>query len=67
MALKGRIFENKVQCAKCLDFLVSRRVHDFVSCRCGSVSIDGGTEYLRRIYQDERDFIELTTYEEAII
>lgn len=42
------IVQNAVICNKCDDFIVSKHRHDFVTCKCGSVSVDGGQAYLRR-------------------
>lgn len=33
---------NRIRCAKCRDLLHSKHQHDFVKCRCGAVSTDGG-------------------------
>ena len=38
---------NGIMCPKCDDIIFSRAHHDFHSCTCGSVNIDGGFEYLR--------------------
>lgn len=38
---------NKGYCPKCKDQLVSHHRHDYVTCRCGASSLDGGTEYIR--------------------
>jgi hypothetical protein len=43
------IVQNAVICNKCDDFIVSKHRHDFVSCKCGNVSVDGGQAYLRRV------------------
>jgi hypothetical protein len=56
-----RIIKNKVQCAKCLDIVESIHTHDFKSCKCGRVSIDGGHEYLRRV-GDMDHFIDLSEF-----
>ena len=42
------ILINKIKCRKCGDVIESKSVHDFKSCKCGSVSVDGGCCYLRR-------------------
>lgn len=44
-----KIILNSVKCKLCEDVLVSNNCHDFRTCKCGKVSIDGGTQYLRRI------------------
>lgn len=43
------IIQNAVTCLACGDFIVSKHRHDFVTCTCGAVSVDGGQEYLRRV------------------
>ena len=43
------IVQNAVICTKCDDFIVSKHRHDFVTCKCGVISVDGGQEYLRRV------------------
>ena len=37
----------------------SKHVHDFVSCSCGAIAVDGGHDYLRRCGYKE-DIIELS-------
>ena len=43
------IVENAALCLSCGDMIVSKHRHDFVTCTCGAVSVDGGQEYLRRV------------------
>lgn len=43
------IIENAASCNGCGDFIVSKHRHDFVTCTCGAISVDGGQAYLRRI------------------
>ena len=43
------IVQNAVICNKCDDFIVSKHRHDFVTCSCGAISVDGGQAYLRRV------------------
>ena len=43
------IIENVVTCMACGDRIVSKHRHDFVTCTCGAISVDGGQEYLRRV------------------
>ena len=37
---------NAIQCPRCGDTIYSRTRHDYRSCSCGSVSIDGGFDYM---------------------
>lgn len=54
------IKRNAVQCRHCGDVIESRNVHDYVTCSCGTCSVDGGLEYLRRCSKHSReDYIEL--------
>lgn len=38
---------NRAQCVKCLDVIESKFTHDFVSCKCGAIFVDGGKSYYR--------------------
>ena len=46
--MKAVITRNAVKCLKCGDVIESTHVHDFKTCSCGAVFVDGGLEYLRR-------------------
>ena len=49
----------------CGDTIESHSVHDFKTCSCGAVSVDGGHEYLRRVFADsDNNCIELSEVEE---
>lgn len=54
---------NAIICKYCGDLLVSRHTHDFKMCKCGSVGVDGGDSYIRRI-GEYGDWIEV---DDAII
>lgn len=55
---------NKAQCRKCGDVIESKHVHDFRSCKCGAIMVDGGLDYIRRVGQLDQ-IIELSeTHEE---
>jgi hypothetical protein len=43
------IVQNAVICNKCDDYIFSKHRHDFVTCKCGAIAVDGGQEYLRRV------------------
>lgn len=59
-----RIKRNRAKCLVCGDVLESINTHDFRTCRCGSLSVDGGKDYIRRIFKEEGCFKELTKIEE---
>jgi hypothetical protein len=43
------ILSNQVLCLKCGDMPYSAHRHDFKECKCGSIAVDGGMSYLRRV------------------
>lgn len=55
-----KIIANRIQCKHCGDIIESLTVHDFKTCSCGMVSVDGGHDYLRRVFSSEEDFEELS-------
>ena len=58
----NKITVNKIRCRKCGDIIESKSVHDFRSCKCRSVAVDGGHNYLRRVGNLE-DWEDLSEYE----
>ena len=50
-----KIKRNRIKCNHCGDIIESEYVHDFKSCRCGQVSVDGGCRYLKRSFTDSPD------------
>ena len=63
MTREWRLVRNSAQCRVCKQVLVSRHRHDFVSCKCGAIFIDGGNEYFRAGGSLE-NLIDLCEYEE---
>ncbi len=53
---------NAAKCHKCGDVIRSVHRHDFQSCKCGAIFIDGGDDYYRA-GGDLRDFEWLGTEE----
>ena len=59
-----KIVENKIQCNHCGAVLISSSSHDLNWCSCGCVAVDGGTEYLKRLFKNSpADYTELSTEE----
>lgn len=46
----------KVRCLLCNDVIESQYRHDFVTCSCGALSVDGGRDYTRIIYNKKEDW-----------
>jgi hypothetical protein len=55
-----RIIRNVAKCRLCGDTIESESVHDFVTCGCGAISVDGGKCYLKRSAKSFDDVIELS-------
>ena len=63
MEPKRRIKRNRAKCLLCGDIIESQSRHDFVTCSCGNLSVDGGEWYLRRAYGNGRNsWLELSEY-----
>ena len=58
------IRKNCIRCRQCGDVIVSRSVHDFKFCKCGSCAVDGGKDYLKRI-GDPNNYEELSICEKV--
>ena len=57
-----KIMVNKIRCKKCGDVIESKSVHDLKFCKCESVAVDGGHNYLRRLGEPE-NWEDLSEYE----
>lgn len=63
---KYKIIENKAKCLLCGDVIESVNRHDYVTCSCGNISVDGGKDYLRRCFVGNEDtWIDLSISEEV--
>ena len=47
----GDIYINAAKCLKCEDEIRSKNRHDYVTCKCGNVSVDGGSWYCKRAFK----------------
>lgn len=47
-----RIIKNAAFCLVCKEEIESKGRWDFISCKCGNVSVDGGKAYIRRCFKD---------------
>ena len=58
------IIKNAIRCNICGDEIESKHRHDFVTCKCGACSVDGGHDYLRRCAKDEGCYTEISIIEQ---
>lgn len=52
------IIRNAAKCGECGDVIQSTHRHDYVTCLCGAIAVDGGNEYFRAAGEKE-NFIPL--------
>lgn len=45
---------NRAGCQECGDVIESTDRHDYKTCSCGNISVDGGGDYFRRLWKDSR-------------
>ena len=62
---KQIIIINSARCKKCHEEIFSTWVHDFSTCHCGAISVDGGTDYLKRSAMDLDDYEDTSIIEEV--
>ncbi len=53
------IISNQGRCKLCGDAPFSAHRHDFKSCECGEICVDGGTVYIRRLAKNFNNFTEM--------
>lgn len=60
-----KIVRNAIKCNSCGDVIESTYRHDYKSCSCGRVSVDGGLDYLRRGFTNsQNDYTDLSDFED---
>ena len=57
-----KITRNAAHCLRCNTVIESKYRHDFQRCPCGDTFIDGGLDYIRVGFTDERSVSILTEY-----
>lgn len=59
---KQSLVRNSARCLKCSTEIESTHRHDFVTCPCGALSVDGGLDYARRVFKDDADWEDTSVY-----
>lgn len=49
--------KNRAKCKKCESIIESFHRHDYVTCACGEISVDGGQDYYRCRATDWNNFL----------
>ncbi|MBV1930047.1 MAG: hypothetical protein KUG81_11110 [Gammaproteobacteria bacterium] len=60
------IVSNQAKCLSCGDSIYSMHRHDYVSCSCGKLAVDGGQDYIRRNYSGEYEEQSIELPEELV-
>lgn len=62
-----KLKRNRARCKVCGDVIESLHRHDFKTCTCRSIFVDGGLDYVRRggYDKDFEDLIEWETIDES--
>jgi hypothetical protein len=56
----GSIRLNRAQCLLCNEIITSDNRHDYKSCKCKNLSVDGGSWYSKRSCKDINNYTELS-------
>lgn len=59
------ITKNAAQCRLCGEVIESTHRHDFKSCSCSEIFIDGGLDYTRFGFRNSENFISLMEHDES--
>jgi len=60
-----RLVVNRAKCLECGDEIQSHHRHDYVTCTCGNVSRDGGTDYIRSCVVDRDKYLSMNLDEDS--
>jgi tRNA(Ile2) C34 agmatinyltransferase TiaS len=65
MKADRKLIRNSAMCLVCGDEIESHHRHDFRSCRCGNLSVDGGKAYTRRVFKARATWVDTSLYEDV--
>ena len=54
------IIKNAIRCNICGEEIESKHSHDYVTCKCGACSVDGGHDYIRRCFKEKGCFTDIS-------
>ena len=58
---------NRAKCKLCKDIIESFHQHDYVTCKCGEIAIDGGNYNLRAVARDFKNFLRVDDKDNEIV
>ena len=57
--MTDRVTRNRARCKACGSVIESKHRHDYVTCSCGQIAVDGGLDYLKRVWDPGEGKIDL--------
>lgn len=51
---------NRAKCLLCGEIIESKHRHHFVRCYCGNLVVDGGLDYLKRIFNKMDSWVDMS-------
>lgn len=60
------LVRNSAHCLVCDDEIVSTHRHDYVTCSCGRISVDGGLAYAKRVFAADARWEDTSVYEDDL-
>lgn len=58
--MSNRYLSNRAKCLLCGEIIESKHRHHFVRCHCGNLVVDGGLDYLKRIFNKMDSWVDLS-------
>lgn len=59
--------KNRAKCKLCNDIIESFHRYDYVTCKCGEISVDGGQDSFICIYKNKENFLRIDDEGNTII
>ena len=63
--MENRILLNQAACTHCNKIIQSYGVHMYTNCTCGKIAVDGGYCYLKRTFEKQDDYIDLSIMDDG--
>lgn len=56
---RRKVLRNRAKCKKCQSIIESFHRHDYITCKCGEISVDGGNDYHKCSARDWDNFLRI--------
>lgn len=58
--INEKILQNRAMCLDCDSIITSVHRHDYVTCCCGNLAVDGGLDYLKRMAANLTKYLDMS-------